>query len=88
LYFEIINSDDPTLQAARTFHKAKQAISDLEKLNAEGWRSPIKFDLDISPEFDLSDIRAGIATILGAFSSPHVLETVTAGAVIAVLEGL
>ncbi|QGU16397.1 hypothetical protein GNG27_17655 [Leclercia sp. 119287] len=87
LYFEIINSGDPTLQAAKTFTKLKQAISDLEKLNVEGWRSPIKFDLDISPEFDLSDIRAGIATILGAFSSPHVLETVTAGAVIAVLEG-
>jgi len=87
LYFEIINSGDPTLQAAKTFTKLKQAISDLEKLNAEGWRSPIKFDLDISPEFDLSNIRAGIATILGAFSSPHILETVSAGAVIAVLEG-
>ncbi|WP_323112919.1 DUF6236 family protein [Klebsiella quasipneumoniae] len=86
LYFEIINSGDPTLQAAKTFTKLKCAISDLDRLNAEGWRSPIKFDLDISPEFDLSDIRAGIATILGAFSTPHVLETITAGAVIAVLE--
>ena len=87
LYFEIINSGDPSLQAAKTFSKLSQAITDLEKLNTEGWRSPIKFDLDISAEFDLSDMRAGIATILGAFSTPHVLETVTAGAVIAVLEG-
>lgn len=87
LYFEIINSGDPTLQAAKTFSKLKQSISDLDKLNAEGWRSPVKFDLDISPEFDLSDVRAGIATILGAFSSSHVFETVTAGAMIAVLEG-
>jgi len=87
LYFEIINSGDPSLQAAKTFSKLSKAITDLEKLNTEGWRSPIKFDLDISPEFDLSDMRAGIATILGAFSTPHVLETVTAGAVIAVLEG-
>lgn len=87
LYFEIINSGDPSLQAAKKFSKLTRAITDLEKLNAEGWRSPIKFDLDISPEFDLTDMRAGIATILGAFSTPHVLETVTAGAVIAVLEG-
>lgn len=87
LYFEIINSGDPTLQAAKTFSKLSKAIADLEKLNVEGWRSPIKFDLDISPEFDLSDIRAGIAIILNAFSTPHVLETVTAGAVVAVLEG-
>ncbi|HFD2823316.1 TPA: DUF6236 family protein [Escherichia coli] len=87
LYFEIINSGDPSLQAAKTFSKLKQSISDLDKLNAEGWRSPIKVDLDISTEFDLSDVRAGIATILGAFSSSHVLETVTAGAVVAVLEG-
>lgn len=87
LYFEIINSGDPTLQAAKTFSKLKQSISDLDKLNAEGWRSPVKFDLDISSEFDLSDVRAGIATILGAFGSSHVIETVTAGSVIAVLEG-
>lgn len=87
LYFEIISSGDPTLQAAKTFSKLKQSISDLDKLNAEGWRSPVKFDLDISLEFDLSDVRAGIATILGAFGSSHVIETVTAGAVIAVLEG-
>lgn len=87
LYFEVINSGDPQLQAAKTFSKLKQAIEDLEKLNSEGWRSPIKFDLDISPEFDLSDCRAGIATIIGAFASTHVFETVTTGAVIAVLEG-
>lgn len=87
LYFEIINSGDPSLQAAKTFSKLSQAIADLEKLNAEGWRSPIKFDLDISPEFDLSDFRAGIAIILNAFSTPHVLETVTAGTVVAMLEG-
>jgi len=87
LYFEIINSGDPSLQAAKTFSSLTRAISDLDRLNAEGWRSPIKFDLDISPEFNLKDIRVGIATILSAFSTPHVLETVTAGAVFSVLEG-
>nr|WP_279116722.1 DUF6236 family protein [Enterobacter soli] len=87
LYFDVINSGDPRLQAARAFHKLKQAIEDLERLNREGFRSPIKFNLDISPEFDLSDCRAGIATILAAFNSPHVFETLTAGAIISVVEG-
>jgi hypothetical protein len=65
----------------------KQAIEDLERLNREVFRSPIKFNLDISPEFDLSDCRAGIATILSAFYSPHVFETLTAGTIISVVEG-
>lgn len=87
LYFEIINSGDPQLQAAKSFTGLKKAIEDLEKLNAEGWRSPVKFDLDISPEFDLTACKAGFATILNAFHSPHVLETIALGTVLSVAEG-
>lgn len=87
LYFEIINSGDPRLQAAKSFSGLKNAIEDLEKLNAEGWRSPLKFDLDISPEFDLTACRAGFATILNAIHSPHVIETIALGTVLSVAEG-
>lgn len=87
LYFEIINSGDPCLQAAKSFTNLKQAIENLDKLNSEGWRSPIKFNLNISPEFDLSQVRAGLATILSAFNSPHPFETVVMGSVIGLIEG-
>ncbi|WP_112934221.1 DUF6236 family protein [Escherichia coli] len=87
LYFEIINSGDPRLQAAKSFTRLKKAIEDLDKLNAEGWRSPIRFDLDISPEFDLTACRAGIATILNAFNSPHVVESIAIGSVLTLVEG-
>jgi len=87
LYFEIINSGDPRLQAAKSFTGLKKSIEDLEKLNVEGWRSPVKFDLDISPEFDLTACKAGFATILNAFHSPHVLETIALGTVLSVAEG-
>jgi len=87
LYFEIISSGDPRLQAAKSFSGLKNAIKDLEKLNAEGWRSPLKFDLDISPEFDLTDCKAGFSTILNAFHSPHFLETISLGTLLSVAEG-
>ncbi|KEY42688.1 DUF6236 family protein [Pantoea agglomerans] len=87
LYFEVINSADPCLQAAKSFNNLKQAIENLDKLNSEGWRSPIKFDLNISPEFDFSQVRAGLATIISAFNTPHPLETVIMGSVIGLIEG-
>lgn len=71
LYFEVIKSADPRLQAAISFNKLKKAIEDLERLNAEGWRSPIRFDLNISPEFDLTQAYAGITAVLAALHSPQ-----------------
>lgn len=87
LYFEVIKSADPCLQAAKSFTNLKQAIENLDRLNSEGWRSPIKFNLNISPEFDLSQVRAGLATIISALHTPHPLETVVMGSVIGLIEG-
>lgn len=87
LYLEVINSADQNLLHAKNFEKLKLAIEDLDKVSSEGWQFPIKFNLDISPEFDISQSRAGIATILSALNSPNPAETIGAGAVISVLEG-
>lgn len=87
LYFEIIKSADPRIQYSKTYGKLKEAIEDIQKLNGEVWRSPIRFDLNISPEFDLSQARAGIATIVSAITSPHPVETLLAGSIVGVLEG-
>jgi len=87
LYFEVISSADPCLQAAKSFARLKQAIESLNRLNSLGWRSPIKFDLNISPEFDLSQARAGLAIILNALHTPHPVETIVTGSVIGLLEG-
>ncbi|HDH1504687.1 TPA: hypothetical protein PIU42_000144 [Klebsiella quasipneumoniae subsp. similipneumoniae] len=87
LYLEVVNSADQNLLHAKNFEKLKLAIEDLDKVSSEGWQFPIKFNLDISPEFDISQSRAGIATILLALNSPNPAETIGTGAVISVLEG-
>ncbi|SVW88379.1 Uncharacterised protein [Klebsiella pneumoniae] len=87
LYLEILNSADPNLLRARSFSKLKKAIEDLDKINNEGWQSPIKFNLDISSEFDISNIRAGFATLLGASQSPMPLTTAIIGGALSVAEG-
>lgn len=87
LYLEVINSADQNLLHAKNFEKLKLAIEDLDKVSSERWQFPIKFNLDVSPEFDISQSRAGIATIVSALNSPNPAETIGAGAVISVLEG-
>ncbi len=87
LYLEIVNSADKNLLHAKNFEKLKLAIEDLDKVSSEGWQFPIKFNLDISQEFDISQSRAGIATMLLALNSPNPVENIGAGAVISVLEG-
>lgn len=87
LYLEVLNSADPNLQRARNFSKLKEAVEDLNKLNKQGWQSPIKFNLDVSPEFDISNIRAGYAALLGAIQSPAPVTTAILGGALSVAEG-
>lgn len=87
LYLEVLNSADPDLQRARNFCKLKKAIEDLDKINNQGWQSPIKFNLDISSEFDISNIRAGYAALLGSTQSPMPLTTAIIGGALSVAEG-
>ncbi|HBS0739381.1 TPA: hypothetical protein MAA64_004600 [Klebsiella pneumoniae] len=63
LYTEVLSSGDFNLSRAKAFSKLNLAIEDLEKLNAEGWRSPIKFDTSEVFEANNGDIISGISTL-------------------------
>ncbi|WP_414667411.1 DUF6236 family protein [Escherichia coli] len=87
LYTEVLSSGDFYLQRAKALSGLKQALRDLNELNNQGWRSPIKFDLSSSFEFDLRQIYAGATTALAAMASPHPFATVGVGTVVTALSG-
>lgn len=87
LYLEILNSGDPDLTKAKAISKLKQAISDIDKLNNEGWRSPIKFNLQISNEVDIAKIKSLYLTVAGAATTGHPLESLIVGGLCTFLEG-
>ncbi|WP_273827453.1 DUF6236 family protein [Providencia rettgeri] len=87
LYFEVINSGDPDLTKARVVSKLKEAISDLNRLNSETWKSPIKFNLQISNEVDIAKIKSLYATIASAAMTDHPTESLILGGIFTFLEG-
>ncbi|MBN6350403.1 DUF6236 family protein [Providencia alcalifaciens] len=87
LYLEILNSGDPNLAKAKAMFKLKQAISDIDKLNNEGWRSPIRFNLQISNEVDIAKIKSLYLTVVGAATTGHPLESLIVGGLCTFLEG-
>ena len=64
LYLEIKRSGDINLQKAKALSNLKQAIKDIERLNCEVWKSPIKFSISTSFEFDFSQIFSLAGTVL------------------------
>lgn len=87
LYLEILNSGDPDLTKAKTMSKLKKTISDIDKLNNESWRSPIKFNLQISNEVDIAKIKSLYLTVAGAATTGHPLESLIVGGLCTFLEG-
>jgi len=87
LYFEVINSGDFELSKAKAFDGFKRAIADLDALNSQGWRSPIKFDISSSFEFDLSQVMTAATAGVAAMNSEHPLAMLSVGAVASVLGG-
>ncbi|MDC5950651.1 hypothetical protein PPN88_06540 [Proteus mirabilis] len=75
------------LTKAKAISKLKQAISDIDKLNNEGWRSPIKFNLQISNEVDIAKIKSLYLTVAGAATTGHPLESLIVGGLCTFLEG-
>ncbi len=69
LYLEVANSGDFNLSRLKAFNKLKLAIEDLEKLNEEGWRSPIRFDTSAVFESNNGDIIAGISALYAIWES-------------------
>ncbi|HBR2006985.1 hypothetical protein BANRA_01986 [Klebsiella quasipneumoniae] len=89
LYLEVLNSGDFYLSKAKAFSKLKSAIDDLEKLNAEGWRSPIKFDTSEVFEANNQDIISGISALYAIWeaNNGNIAATISAGITAALGQG-
>lgn len=87
LYFEVIKSGDFDLQRAKAISGLRKSLDALNSLNNEGWRSPIKFNLSTSFEFDLSQLVSGGSAVYAAMHSSQPFEVFCAGAAITVLSG-
>lgn len=87
LYFEVISSGDFDLSRAKALSGLKKAIADMNTLNAQGWKSPIKFDISSSFEFDLSQVMTAATAGVAAMNSEHPLAMLSVGAVASVLGG-
>lgn len=88
LYLEIIRSGDINLQRAKALSNLRKAITDIDRLNHEGWRSPIKFSISTSFEFDLTQVFGGITGVALALNGPHPYDILGGlGTVISVLGG-
>lgn len=89
LYFEVAASADFNLARAKAFAKLKQSISDLERLNSEGWRSPIKFDTSSLFEASNREWASGMAVLYSIWQANqgNLSAAISAGVVAALGEG-
>lgn len=87
LYSEVLNSGDFVLSRAKALSGFERAVADLDTLNAQGWKSPIKFDISSSFEFDLSQVMTFATAGVAAMNSENPLAMLSVGAVASVLGG-
>ncbi|HID3221391.1 TPA: DUF6236 family protein [Enterobacter cloacae] len=87
LYDEVLKSGDFNLQKAKAISGLRASLDDLNKLNGQGWRSPIKFNLSTAFEFDLNQIVNGGLKALEALSSQKPLEIIGIESVVNLLGG-
>lgn len=87
LYFEVLNSGDFNLQRAKALSGLRASLEDLNKLNGQGWRSPVKFNLSTAFEFDLNQIVNGGLKALEALNSQKPLGMIGIESVFNLLGG-
>jgi len=87
LYSEVLSSGDFNLERAKAISGLRKSLEDLDKINNQGWRSPIKFNLSTSFEFDISQLFSGGATVYAAMQSTQPFEVFFLGAAITTLGG-
>ncbi|EOZ1390317.1 DUF6236 family protein [Enterobacter hormaechei] len=87
LYSEVLNSGDFNLQRAKALSGLRASLDDLNKLNSQGWRSPLRFNLSTAFEFDLNQIMSGGVTAYAALNSSRPFEVLGVGAVVTLLGG-
>lgn len=71
LYLEVVSSGDFRLSRAKAFTKLNGALADLEKLNKQGWRSPIKFDTSALFEANNGDLINGASAFYNIWEANH-----------------
>ncbi len=89
LYLEVASSGDFYLSRARAFSKLQEALDDLEKLNSEGWRSPIKFDTSALFEANNGDLINGATALYSIWEANqgNMAGAITAGVVAVIGQG-
>ncbi|WP_410751949.1 DUF6236 family protein [Citrobacter sp. U14242] len=87
LYTEVLRSGDFNLERAKAISGLKKSLHDLNELNNQGWRSPLKFNLSSSFEFDFNQIYSGVATAYAAMKSPHPIEVLCVGGLFTLFGG-
>ena len=88
LYLEVKRSGDINLQRATALSSLKKAILDIDKLNHEVWRSPIKFSMSTSFEFDLTQLYGALTGAILALNVPPPYNIMSGlGSAISVLGG-
>lgn len=89
LYLEVVSSGDYNLSRAKAFSKLQQAISDLEKLNAEGWRTPIRFDTSALFEANNGDLISGASALYSIWESHqgNLAGAISAGVIAVIGQG-
>ncbi|MDZ6350154.1 DUF6236 family protein, partial [Klebsiella pneumoniae] len=89
LYLEVASSGDFYLSRARAFSKLQEALDDLEKLNSEGWRSPIKFDTSALFEANNGDLMSGATALYSIWEANqgNLTGAITAGVVAVIGQG-
>lgn len=84
LYSEVLASGDFNLQRAKALSGLMKSIEDLNSINNQGFKSPLKFNLSSSFEFDLSQLVVGASTAYAAMQSQHPFEILTGAAIAAI----
>ncbi|WP_269564515.1 DUF6236 family protein [Kosakonia radicincitans] len=87
LYSGVLKSGDFNLERAKAISGLRRSLEDLDKLNNQGWRSPLKFNLSTSFEFNISQLISGGSAVYAAMHSTQPFEVFFAGAVITALGG-
>ncbi|HBR2023725.1 TPA: hypothetical protein L9M76_001442 [Klebsiella variicola] len=89
LYLEVLRSGDFDLSKAKAFSRLKLAIDDIEKLNKEGWRSPIRFDTSALLEANNGDLMSGASALYSIWEANQgdLSRAITAGVIAVIGQG-
>ncbi|MCU6584924.1 DUF6236 family protein [Klebsiella pneumoniae] len=71
LYLDVVSSGDFNLAKSKAFERLNKSLADLERLNEEGWRSPIRFDTSALLEINIGDMKDAAAAFYAILEAHH-----------------